>query len=1384
MRRTVKTFIGVFSLLTLVLVCLLFLISKIATISPSRLDKTAKAASSSQTINSETQWDLGVSVNIDSTVDGLIKINNKTESKFDLNTLYLSDPALVTATINSANRNLVFDGDTGTSWSILYDDSPPHTYYWTVDLNDTYRLSRISVWQDTAGIFQFSTSDNGIDFSEFGWLNGTYSNETVSGSGQAFRYLRITNTTSGGAPAGDVQEVDLYTYGIATHLSASTQLDAGEHTTMNWTTFAPVNSPVGAPPANTTESFRFRTSNDSSNWSNWTDSSNYAASIDIETLLGVTDAAKRYLQVETTLANTDGASTPTLDSYTANYEYAELDHVTISPASASLEVSDSQSFTAVAYDDSDSVMSGATFSWSADCGTIDSSGNYTAPSSATSCTVTAETTIDSVTKSGTAAVTVTAAPPPDPTCSDGIQNQDETGVDCGGVCPACSVPPTTPTCFDGIKNGDETGVDSGGSCPPETPCQFGWHQLDDGSWSCDDPLCAIVDRLTITPGRLDLTAGDSQSLVAKLYRADDTLITNGTVTWETTGGTISDNGDDSARYTAPATAGTYTVTARTCQKSLSIIVTVRTRVPQSIKISANPDEAFLSPGQSQQYSATVTDQNAVDITSSCPVSWSMQNETAGSISSSGLMTATTAQAIWSDSVKATANCYGLSDFSLLSFVTTGEARRLDYVSMSFPHLTAKKGTLETLNFSATALDQFGFRLPSVSYSWKLLDQRIGSFQANQNKIKIDTSDNYGCYYHKVEVTATYNGVTLPNYSSVSIYPSEQQLAASGSNSCLTTSDPEGQIADLAVRLTGAQKALAAGNTVLTKINVASESHLQPGQITHLSANARDQFNNPIAATIEYTLLDPSAGWLSKDGTFIAGNTLGTFKEAIETKATTGGQTLTIRTSVIISNGQRQAQRIIVNSLVKMAPGGNYWLYAGVKDQFGETLQIPRFVIVEDVSEKNLFSVENHSVLKAGGTEGTWEKAIKLTFDIDKLNQNIGRETDKFLGPAPVTYLDININQSYDNTAACLTTGIPTCDPFDPECVIASCSGQDCSDGDSDSDNDSSNNILSLLIKNASKNIWPLLLAALAFLLAVLGLGLSGIINLLSLGGRGFVPFFVKGLDKKKARGLVYDAFSGLGIPQAKVILINQDFGAVTSVVTTDKNGRFALPLKPGADYSIQVQANSFKIFNNPADHPFLKYELKYANNYFGNEFSVEGGELLFDKNIPMIPNANANSLAQKIRTFDKIKLILTRLNGIIITIGFSLSLVALYYQVNLYNEILVAAYILSILFILSKRYLFSGKSFGTVFNVSDSGRPIDLAIVRAVRVKSKKLVKTVVSDMDGKFVLALPKGYYKLFVSHSGMVQTEDLDAVVKKDLHPRQDRIGMRSIDISASKI
>jgi hypothetical protein len=102
------------------------------------------------------------------------------------------------------------------------------------------------------------------------------------------------------------------------------------------------------------------------------------------------------------------------------------------------------------------------------------------------------------------------------TCADGVQNQGETAVDCGGPCPRClagsacnvanecfsTVCGTAncpagvarccqlPTCSDGAQNGFETGEDCGGACTPcpgAPPCgPFG---CGTGNQSCQ--RCAI-----------------------------------------------------------------------------------------------------------------------------------------------------------------------------------------------------------------------------------------------------------------------------------------------------------------------------------------------------------------------------------------------------------------------------------------------------------------------------------------------------------------------------------------------------------------------------------------------------------------------------------------------------------------------------------------------------------------------------------------------------------------------------------------------------------------------------------------------------------------------------------------------------------------------------
>ncbi|MEQ8707328.1 MAG: T9SS type A sorting domain-containing protein [Phaeodactylibacter sp.] len=95
-----------------------------------------------------------------------------------------------------------------------------------------------------------------------------------------------------------------------------------------------------------------------------------------------------------------------------------------------------------------------------------------------------------------------------PTCDDGIQNGDETGVDCGGSCEPCVA---APTCDDGIQNGDETGVDCGGSCAPcVVTCETFNLDLDfdnfssETSWEMVDLSGTLVDSESYSAG-LDAT---------------------------------------------------------------------------------------------------------------------------------------------------------------------------------------------------------------------------------------------------------------------------------------------------------------------------------------------------------------------------------------------------------------------------------------------------------------------------------------------------------------------------------------------------------------------------------------------------------------------------------------------------------------------------------------------------------------------------------------------------------------------------------------------------------------------------------------------------------------------------------------------------------------
>ena len=112
-------------------------------------------------------------------------------------------------------------------------------------------------------------------------------------------------------------------------------------------------------------------------------------------------------------------------------------------------------------------------------------------------------------------------------CSDGILNGNETGVDCGGPdCTDCI------SCTDGILNGNETEIDCGGpDCPPcevEATCSDGIlngseEEIDCGGPDCEpcETICG-VSMLSIFSIDCNFLNGNTPNIGVTLTVSDNT----------------------------------------------------------------------------------------------------------------------------------------------------------------------------------------------------------------------------------------------------------------------------------------------------------------------------------------------------------------------------------------------------------------------------------------------------------------------------------------------------------------------------------------------------------------------------------------------------------------------------------------------------------------------------------------------------------------------------------------------------------------------------------------------------------------------------------------------------------------------------------------------
>ena len=131
--------------------------------------------------------------------------------------------------------------------------------------------------------------------------------------------------------------------------------------------------------------------------------------------------------------------------------------------------------------------------------------------------------------------------------------------------------------------------------------------------------------VTMSPTAASLQAGQQTQFTATVIGTNNTA-----VTWTDSGGTVTNGG----RYTAPSSAGTYTVKATSVadsSKSASAVVTVSQ--PTQVSISVSPSTASLQTGGQQQFTAYVSG------TSNTAVTWSASS---GTVTNSGLYVAPSA----------------------------------------------------------------------------------------------------------------------------------------------------------------------------------------------------------------------------------------------------------------------------------------------------------------------------------------------------------------------------------------------------------------------------------------------------------------------------------------------------------------------------------------------------------------------------------------------------------------------------------------------------------------------------------------------------------------------------------------------------------------------
>lgn len=480
------------------------------------------------------------------------------------------------------------------------------------------------------------------------------------------------------------------------------------------------------------------------------------------------------------------------------------------------------------------------------------------------------------------------------------------------------------------------------------------------SASSDPEPTIILTAVTVSPSATILEEGNAKKFSARSYDQYGNQITSGvTYSWTVTNsnaGTISGLG----LFTASDVPGKYTNAVRV-RAGLSssikygyatVTVSAASDPEPTIVLTAvtvSPSAVILEENDTEQFSATSYDQHGNQITSDVAYSWTLINSNAGSINGSGLFTAGDTPGKYTNALRVRASlnssvkyAYATVTVSASSDPDPEPTTVLTAVTVSPSATILEEG--DTKQFSTKAYDQYGNQITSgITYSWTVTNSNAGIISGSG---LFTASDTPGYYSGAVRVRASMDSSIKYAYASVTVSAGSQ---------------PE--------------------PTILTTVTIAPAAViLEEGATQQFSAQAYDQYNDPIASGVTYSwaVTNSNAGNISSSGLFTTGDTPGYYSSVVRVTAQHSSATRYGYASVTVSDSTPD----IVLMSVTLSPtatildqGAIQQFSATSYDQFGQVITSGVAYSWSVVNGGG--SINQNGLFTAGYTEGTFLNTVQI-----------------------------------------------------------------------------------------------------------------------------------------------------------------------------------------------------------------------------------------------------------------------------------------------------------------------------------------------------------------------------------------------------------------------